>query len=818
MTDETRPDRAERGPQEQDDALDSWFRPQSEQERHEAARGEHDRDSGPAADSSSADDADLAETAAPSGGESGPPAGQAKRATEGAGPDEALTQALRTTPDHDATQLAMPRVTERNAAAGDKTERLPNPPSTAGSAADASTSDAEAEPAAAKRGVDGPRTPIPGADDRTQVIPAAASPPRPYSAAAPTQAIPRTNPPLAAQPPQSDMAVRGGSARSSQTYGAGGSWTPQGQQAQQQPRQPHSYPTPPGQAPILPVRGHDDYDDDFDDYDYNRAPDGRGSGRRPGRRRRGLLVGSGVAVVIVVVAALIMTGSISVPGLSAKPVPTVGFSPSGSDAGTDATQTGTAFLTAWQNGNLKSAANITDDPANALAQLTAYKNDLKVTSLSLMPGTASAAGWMTFTVAAQVGNPAGAWSYSSGMATYSKNVDGYTRWFVKWQPAVLFTSLKAGQKLGLGQIPPTANKVVDSHGNEITSANAPSLNGIVSALEKAAPATDGTPGQKVQIENADGSVASTVAKISDPVNTSAVKTTIDLNVQAAAQNAVSKAANSSMVVIQPSTGNVLAVANNPPNGLDTAMVGHYAPGSTFKTITTTMVLNKGIITDLNQTWDCPPTLSADGITLHNSEQEAGIGKSFLWDFAQSCNNAFSRFETSPGVNRGLLAQTAHDYYGFDQKWDVGLGQPTVYGHVPTSSSNSLAEELVGQDQITASPLAMASVAATIANGSFKQPILVPGASQLSVTPLPASTDQNLKTLMREAVNSGTLAGVLTQSGVYGKTGTAEVQGKTPNSWTIAVHGDFAVAALAVAGGFGASTAGPECNTLLNAVS
>jgi cell division protein FtsI/penicillin-binding protein 2 len=402
------------------------------------------------------------------------------------------------------------------------------------------------------------------------------------------------------------------------------------------------------------------------------------------------------------------------------------------------------------------------------------------------------------------------------MATYSKSIDGYTRWFVKWQPSVLFTSLKPGQKLGLGQIPPTANKVVDSHGNEITSANAPSLNGIVTALEKAAPPTDGTPGQKVQIENADGSVVSTVAKVSDPVNTSAVKTTIDLNVQAAAQSAVNQAPNSSMVVIQPSTGNILAVANNPTGGLDTAMVGHYAPGSTFKTVTTTLVLNKGIISDLNQTWDCPKVLNADGITLHNSEDEGGGGESFLTDFAKSCNNAFSRFEGK--VSRADLAQTAHDYYGFDQKWDVGLGQPTVYGHVPTSSSNSLAEELVGQDQITASPLAMASVAATIANGSFKQPILVPGASQLSVTPLPASTDQNLKTLMREAVNSGTLAGVLTQSGVYGKTGTAEVQGKTPNSWTIAVHGDFAVAALAVAGGFGASTAGPECNTLLNAVS
>jgi hypothetical protein len=838
LTDETRPDGAASGPQEQDDALDSWFRPRSAQEPPDGRQEEEsDGREGSAADSS------------PDGGADGARADSEHpgKASQGdTGPDEALTQALRTTPDNDATQLVTRPSTDRGTpekSAPDKS--APDESTQDESAADQGSADKSAadkiatenlapsgakteaisrpaasddlKPAAASPGSDGPRTSIPGANDRTQVIPAAVSPPRPYAASAPTQAIPRADAPRPAQPPQSDMAVRGGSDRTVQNYGGGLNWTPQAEQAPQPPRQPHTYPTPPGQAPILPVRSRDGYDDpdDFDDYEYDVPPAG---GRRSGkpRKRRGLLVGSGVAVVIVLIAALILTGNITVPGISAKPVPTVGFSPSGSDAGTDATQTGTAFLTAWQNGNLKAAANISDDPTAALAQLTAYKNDLKVTSLSLMPGTASAAGWMTFNVAAQVGNPASAWSYSSGMATYSKSIDGYTRWFVKWQPSVLFTSLKPGQKLGLGQIPPTANKVVDSHGNEITSANAPSLNGIVTALEKAAPPTDGTPGQKVQIENADGSVVSTVAKVSDPVNTSAVKTTIDLNVQAAAQSAVNQAPNSSMVVIQPSTGNILAVANNPTGGLDTAMVGHYAPGSTFKTVTTTLVLNKGIISDLNQTWDCPKVLNADGITLHNSEDEGGGGESFLTDFAKSCNNAFSRFEGK--VSRADLAQTAHDYYGFDQKWDVGLGQPTVYGHVPTNSSNSLAEELVGQDQITASPLMMASVAATIANGSFKQPILVPGASQLSATALPGNTDSALRTLMRAAVTQGTLAGVLTQPGAYGKTGTAEVQGKTPNSWTIAVHGDFAVAALAVGGNFGASTAGPECNSLLKAVS
>ncbi|HEU5331654.1 MAG TPA: penicillin-binding transpeptidase domain-containing protein [Actinocrinis sp.] len=683
---------------------------------------------------------------------------------------------------------------------------------------------------------------VTNAADRTELIPQ--TPPTPASA--PTQAIPRSDLPLdrdgmavrpsaaakhpstrpLPQPPTQPL-PQGSSMSQRPTAQGGGTWAPQAQQPQQ-PQQPQRnyarqgvYPNAPASyqstqyQPPGAVRTRDGYRppgshyDEFDEYDYDDRP--RGS------RKRGALITAAVGVVVVAIAAaLVLTKTVSIPGLSAKAVPTVGFSPSGSDAGSDATQTGSAFLTAWQNSSLQAAANITDNPSAALTALTAYKTNLKVSGLTLLPGSASSAGWMTFNVTAQVGAPASAWTYSSGLAAYQGSVDGVTRWFVKWQPAILFTSLASGQKLGLGLVPATANSVTDRNGTQLTSANAPSLGNIITALEKNAPAA-GTPGQKVQIEKADGTVVSTIAKVSDPVSTSSVKTTLDATIQAAAQSAVNRAPNSSMVVIQPSTGNILAIANNPPNGLDTAMLGRYAPGSTFKTVTTTLLLNSGKVADLNQGVPCPATLSADGITLHNSEAESGAGFSFLDDFAQSCNNAFSSFFNK--VTRDQLVSTAHDYFGFNQKWDVGLGSPTAYGNVPNTSSNSLAEELVGQDQITASPLTMAAVAAAIDNGSFKQPILVPGTTQISATPLSSSTQSSLKTLMHAVVTNGTLAGVITNvSGAYGKTGTAQVQGKQDNSWTIAFRGDYAIAALAVGGGFGASTAGPEVNQVLNGLS
>ena len=58
-------------------------------------------------------------------------------------------------------------------------------------------------------------------------------------------------------------------------------------------------------------------------------------------------------------------------------------------------------------------------------------------------------------------------------------------------------------------------------------------------------------------------------------------------------------------------------------------------------------------------------------------------------------------------------------------------------NVPASASGAeLAQETWGEGQLTASPLAMASVAATVENGSFKQPILMTGTKQATASALP----------------------------------------------------------------------------------
>ena len=550
-------------------------------------------------------------------------------------------------------------------------------------------------------------------------------------------------------------------------------------------------------------------------------PGGPGPGPRSSpwyRRGRAGAIGGGALGAAAVAGVLIVTGVGTGFGgapEAAAAAPAVGFSPSADTGASAAQQTGQAFLADWERGDIRAAADLTDDPAAASAALAAYRRDLDVSGLTLQPNNAGVAGWLTFSVAAQVGSPMSTWSYSSGLAAYQGAGGGAARWFVKWSPAILFSTLKSGQHLALGTLAPSASAVQDSSGRAITDANSPSLANLVSELERnGGDAGGGRPGTTVEIENAAGAELATVATVARPLDAGAVRTTIDLSAQAAAQSAADRAPNSSVVILQPSTGDILAIANNPPTGPDTAMTGALAPGSTFKVVSSTTLMDQGLLTSLDQPVPCPQVLDADGITLHNSEQEQAPGNDFEQDFAQSCNNAFSGFYRQ--VSTSEIAATAHTYFGFDEPWDIGLGQPTTYAQVPHDASDSAAEEMVGQDRITASPLAMASVAATVAAGSFKQPILLPGTAQAAATPLPAPDLKDLRTLMHAVVTQGTLAGVLTEPDSYGKTGTAEV-GASDNSWTIGYRGDYAVCALAVGGGFGAAVAGPQVQSVLRAL-
>jgi cell division protein FtsI/penicillin-binding protein 2 len=206
-----------------------------------------------------------------------------------------------------------------------------------------------------------------------------------------------------------------------------------------------------------------------------------------------------------------------------------------------------------------------------------------------------------------------------------------------------------------------------------------------------------------------------------------------------------------------------------------------------------------------------------GVTYHNDNNEAlPPGTPFITDFAQSCNNAFSAQWTHLS---GLLASTAQTYFGLNQAWNIGIaGQPASYFSAPADASGSeLAEEAFGEGRLLASPLAMASVAATVDTGTFRQPYLLAGTPRVAAAALPAGTDAQLQEMMRAVVTSGTAASVGFGSGVYAKTGTADIAGQEqPNSWLIAFDPakDVAVGCLVIGAGDGARYAGHEVRAFL----
>jgi hypothetical protein len=526
----------------------------------------------------------------------------------------------------------------------------------------------------------------------------------------------------------------------------------------------------------------------------------------------------------------------------ARPQNTAGFQTNAQSPSGDAEQVTTAFLQAWSSGVISKAARLTDDPAAAQAALTAYTHYLylrkltgTVVSITTASAPSSTAGTqsagaaaattleaVTFSLSATVASSAapsaesGTWSYHSALTAYQ--VPDGTGWLIEWDPSVIAPNLTDGQHLATILVRPQGASVTDSAGNPLsTSYSDPVLAHIASLLAQHAPTQTGTPGLSVQIADSAGEAVPGSQATITPPGANRIATTISPQAERAALQAVAGADGSAIVVLQPSTGYIRAIANNTQFN-DFALTAAVAPGSTMKIITSTALIDSGLTSEGSPV-ACPETYTVQGVTYHNDHDESEpAGTPFSDDFAQSCNNAFSKWWNQ--LN-GQLAATAKAYYGLDQSWSIGLpGESATYFYAPADASGwELAQEAFGEGQLTASPLAMASVAATVDSGQFRQPVLVPGTGTVSASPLPAGTDDQLKDMMRDVVTEGTAESIGLGPDVYAKTGTADVAGQDePNSWMVAFDPDqdVAIAALVINAGYGAQVAGLEVKTFFDA--
>lgn len=298
-----------------------------------------------------------------------------------------------------------------------------------------------------------------------------------------------------------------------------------------------------------------------------------------------------------------------------------------------------------------------------------------------------------------------------------------------------------------------------------------------------------------------------------------IVTTIDPRYQNAAAAALSTHPDSSMVVLQASTGRILAAAFEGPSDVD-PFQATLAPGSTFKVITAEDLLRNGLTT--NSSMPCIAKNTQYGV-VNDSPSLTNDSATLEYAFTQSCNTSFVGKIGVLADSGSPLDKESSTYFGLNQPWNLGLG-PATYGaggteNVPHASGGMFAQEMFGQGGITVSPLDMASVAATVDSGRFHQPVLLPTQAPLATAePLSSRVDTQLKRLMLDTVTHGTAVSLRGLSPAVGaKTGTAEPGDQGPNnSWMIAYQGDIAVACVVQGGNFGDQSAGPAIAAMLTA--
>lgn len=390
----------------------------------------------------------------------------------------------------------------------------------------------------------------------------------------------------------------------------------------------------------------------------------------------------------------------------------------------------------------------------------------------------------------------------------------------------------------LGQVGDATAEVVESSDGAVTDGDQVGLGGLQKRYDEQ---MRGTPG--VRVEHAPAATASaspspepTDDPSDDPtgdptpaaepplfevdaVAGKPLETTLNVGLQELAERSLAKQDGpASLVAVRPSTGAVLAVADNAAtDGQPVANAGQVQPGSTFKVVSALALLRAGL--KPSSPVSCPRTVTVDGRTYENYDDypASELGRIDLATaFAQSCNTAFigQRDELGKDDLRSAAASL-----GVGTDYDVGF--PAYFGSVPTGGdANVRAEAIFGQGKDQVSPLAMALVAASVEGGRTVLPTLVAGQKPTSdAKPLSSSEAADLRSLMRGVVTEGSgarLAG-LDGPAVIAKTGTAEYGGRTPpktHAWMIAAQGDLAVAVYVQDGSSGSGTAGPLLESFL----
>jgi penicillin-binding protein A len=260
----------------------------------------------------------------------------------------------------------------------------------------------------------------------------------------------------------------------------------------------------------------------------------------------------------------------------------------------------------------------------------------------------------------------------------------------------------------------------------------------------------------------------------EPGNGQAVKTTIDPDLQLAAVSALA-GRSGGVAVLDTRTGAVRALAG-------TAFSAPQPPGSTFKIITTAAALEDDKVT-LDEEFPVVQGANAGGRFIYNAHQEF-CGGDFRESFAHSCNSVFAPLGVEVGEE--ALVEMA-ERFGWNSEPSLYNAEGLEAIDPPESTipqdpgtDVDLAVSAIGQGQVLATPLQMASASQTVANDGVRLPtplVVRPelGPDDEPVRVMSPKIASQLTDLMIGVVNEGTgLAGAIPEAQVAGKTGTAEL--------------------------------------------
>ncbi len=290
-----------------------------------------------------------------------------------------------------------------------------------------------------------------------------------------------------------------------------------------------------------------------------------------------------------------------------------------------------------------------------------------------------------------------------------------------------------------------------------------------------------------------------------------VVTNIDSEAQRIALADLEATGFGAVVAIEPDTGRVRAMVSNPSydpnrvpfelaelNGntfetplLNRATQGLYPPGSTFKVVTASAGLDSGAI-DLESTIDAPATIDVQGKPLSNSDGTSYGPISLEPALTGSVNTWFAQLGEEVG------SDTLFEYmdrFGFGSTPAIDLPDDQVYRSGVYEGADLLgrgdavdvARVAIGQERLLVTPLQMAEVAATVANGgTLMKPqiwsrVVDPDGrvtERLDPSsygqPIDEETASTLTNAMEGVVSEGTgTNAAISGIAVAGKTGTAE---------------------------------------------